>query len=105
MKNADAIVETFEGLADTPDLTKIFIGSPIVWGNITFMKRERNFVKTQENLEKIKQVCDVYYTASSPVFVAYMLSQAKYYLNFAYHETCCRTAMEALLSGTGILAG
>ena len=25
--------------------------------------------------------------------------------NFAYHETCCRTAMEAMLSGCGLITG
>lgn len=105
VKNIDAILKIFEGLADVPDIQTVFIGSPIVWGNITFMKREKHFEQTFKSLEKIKAIADIYYPASAQAFVAYILSKAKYYLNFAYHETCCRTAMEAMLSGVGILAG
>ena len=105
VKNTEAILDIFSGLADIPELKTIFIGSPIVWGQITGMKNEASFNETMKNYERLKEVSDVFYTASSQIFVAYMLSQAKYYLNFAYHETCCRTAMEAMLAGVGILVG
>lgn len=104
VKNVEAIIEIFEGLQDS-GLKRIFIGSPIVWGRVTGMKNETSFNKTMRSYEQLKAVCDEHYTASPPIFVAYILSQAQYYLNFAYHETCCRTAMEAMLCGTSIIAG
>ena len=104
MKNIDAILEIFEGLEGS-GLKRIFIGSPIVWGQMTGLKNESSFQDTMRKYEQLKAVCDEHYVASAPTVVAYFLSQAKYYLNFAYHETCCRTAMEAMLCGTGILAG
>ncbi len=105
VKNTEAVIDVFSKLSETSDLKTIFIGSPIVWAKITNMKYETSFDETMKNLERLKEVCDIYYTASSQIFISYILSKAKYYVNFAYHETCCRTAMEALLSGVGILAG
>ena len=104
VKNVEAIVDIFKGLQDS-GLKRIFIGAPIVWGRVTGMKNETSFNDTMRSYERLKAVCDEFYTASPPIFVAHILSQAAYYLNFAYHETCCRTGMEAMLSGTGILAG
>lgn len=104
VKNVDALIKIFAGLEGS-GLQRIYIGGPIVWGQLTGMKNESAFDYIMKKHEALKAVSDVYYGPSSQTFIAYMLSKAKYYLNFAYHETCCRTAMEALLSGTGILAG
>ena len=104
VKNIEAIIHIFECLKDTP-LETVYVGSPMIWSSIRFMRWESHWVRTFDYYERLKEVADIYYKASSPAFVAWVLSQAKYYLNFAYHETCCRTAMEAMLSGVGILAG
>lgn len=104
MKNADALIEVFTGLQGS-SMKRIYVGGPIVWGQLTRMKGEMGFDNTMKKHEHLKAVCDVYYRPSSQVFIAYLLSKAKYYLNFAYHEVCCRSAMEAMLSGVGILAG
>lgn len=87
VKNTEAILEIFSGLADIPELKTIFIGSPIVWGQITGMKNEKSFNETMKNYERLNEVSDIFYPASSQIFVAYILSQAKYYLNFAYIPT------------------
>ena len=104
VKNVDALIKIFSGLEGT-GLKRIYIGGPIVWGKITGMKNESAFDYIMKKHEALKAVSDVYYPPSPQTRIAYVLSQAKYYLNFAYHETCCRTAMEAMLSGVGILAG
>ena len=104
VKNVDALIEVFRGLEGTP-LKRVYIGGPIVWGNVTSMKHETGFDNIMQKYEVLKAVSDIHYPPSAQTKVAYILSKAKYYLNFAYHETCCRTAMEAMLSGVGILAG
>ena len=104
VKNVDALIKIFSGLKDSP-LKCIYIGGPIVWGKITGMKNESAFDYIMKKHEQLKAVSDIYYPPSPQTRIAYVLSKAKYYLNFAYHETCCRTAMEAMLSGVGILAG
>ena len=104
VKNVDALIKIFQGLEGTP-LKRVYIGGPIVWGNVTSMKHEAGFDNIMKKYETLKAVSDIYYPPSAQTKVAYILSKAKYYLNFAYHETCCRTAMEAMLSGVGILAG
>lgn len=104
VKNVEALIEIFSGLKGT-GLKRIYIGGAIVWGQITGMKNESTFDDIMKKHEALKAVSDVYYPPSPQTRIAYVLSQAKYYINFAYHETCCRTAMEAMLSGVGILAG
>ena len=104
VKNVDALIEVFRGLEGTP-VKRVYIGGPIVWGRITNMKHEVGFDNIMKKYEALKAVSDVHFSPSSQAKVAYILSKAKYYLNFAYHETCCRTAMEAMLAGVGVLAG
>lgn len=104
VKNVDALIKIFSGLKGS-SLKRIYIGGPIVWGKITGMKNEPAFDYIMKKHEALKAVSDIYYPPSPQTLIAYVLSKAKYYINFAYHETCCRTAMEAMLSGVGILAG
>ena len=37
--------------------------------------------------------------------VARILSESEYYANFAYHEVGCRSVLEALMCGCGVLWG
>ena len=103
VKNIDAIIEIFTELGD--NITTVFIGSPIVWGKLDGMKNEGSFKHTMDSHARLKAVSTQHYRALPQTQVAYLLSQAKYCLNFAYHETCCRTAMEAMLSGCGLMTG
>ena len=104
VKNIEAIIKVFEGLEGGP-YKRVFIGSPIVWGSMAGLRYDPTFEWMMDRYYRLQELSDEFYHASPATLVSYMLSKARYYLNFAYHEVCCRTAMEALLSGTGVLAG
>lgn len=104
VKNVDALIEIFTKLEGS-GFKRVFIGGPIVWGEMRVMRNERGFDNTMKKFAKLKSVTDIFHKVSPQTQIAYVLSKAKYYLNFAWHEVCCRTAMEAMLSGVGVLTG
>ena len=102
IKNIEMIIEVFRHLEGT-DFHRVYVGSPNVWGGKVHRQRE-----TEHDMalyEELLDVCDEHYDASPGTFVARMLSESEFYLNFAYHEVCCRTAMEALMAGCGVIGG
>ncbi len=102
IKNIEMIVEVFQKLEGT-DFHRVYIGSPNVWGGK--VHRQRELARDLEIYDALLDVCDEHHDASPGTFVAQVLSESEFYLNFAYHEVCCRTAMEALMAGCGVIGG
>ena len=54
---------------------------------------------------ELKDVCDEYYDSSPSTKVARIFAESEFYVNLAYHEVGCRSVLEALMSGCGIIWG
>ena len=102
IKNIEMIIEVFRHLEGT-DFHRVYVGSPNVWGGKVHRQRESE--RDMALYEELLDVCDEHHDAAPGTFVARMLSESEFYLNFAYHEVCCRTAMEALMAGCGVIGG
>lgn len=102
IKNIKMIIEVFRKLEGT-DFHRVYIGSPNVWGGKVHRQRESEL--DMELYDALLDVCDEHHDASPGTFVARVLAESEFYLNFAYHEVCCRTAMEALMAGCGVIGG
>ena len=102
IKNIEMVIAVFESLKDS-DYETVYIGDPGNWSGKVYNKSETAY--DPELYHQLIEVCDKHYPSSAGTFVARMLSESAFYLNFAYHEVCCRTGMEALLSGCGIIGG
>ena len=102
IKNIKMIIEVFRKLEGT-DFHRVYIGSPNVWGGKVHRQRESEL--DMELYDALLDVCDEHHDASPGTFVARVLAESQFYLNFAYHEVCCRTAMEALMAGCGVIGG
>lgn len=102
IKNTRFIIDVFRELQGTKFKT-VYVGSPVGWAGKVNRKAEVEYDFSLHN--ELVEVCDVHYDASPGTFVAKILAQSEFYLNFAYHEVCCRTAMEALLAGCKVIGG
>lgn len=102
IKNIEMVIEVFRKLEGT-DFHRVYIGSPNVWGGKVHRQREAE--RDMELYDALLDVCDEHHDASPGTFIARVLAEAEFYLNFAYHEVCCRTAMEALMAGCGVIGG
>lgn len=102
IKNTKLITEVFKGLEGTK-FKRVYVGSPVGWSGK--MHRKAEVAHDLKLYDELKKVCDVHHQASPGTFVARILGESAYYLNFAYHEVCCRTAMEALLAGCKVIGG
>ena len=102
IKGISHIIDIFKALEGT-GFQRIYIGDIQSWGAVVSNPQE---IQTDfQHYEELMKVCDEYYPTSPATFVAKTLSECEFFLNFAYHETCCRTAMEAILSGCGVIGG
>lgn len=103
LKNTQKIIDVFRAL-EGKGFNRVYIGSPAMW---KFDWEENNHVKDEDLrlYRDLKEVCDVHYKASPATFVARIFSESEYYLNFAYHEVACRTAMEAFMAGVDVIGG
>lgn len=102
IKNIRMIIEIFRKLEGT-GFHRVYIGSPNVWGGKVYRQRESEL--DRQLYDALLEVCDEHHDASPGTFVARVLAESEFYLNFAYHEVCCRTAMEALMAGCGVIGG
>ena len=102
IKNAEMIIKVFRSL-EGKGYHRVYVGAPNVW---TGKVHRRHEVEYDMSLyHELQTVCDEFHEASSMARVAHILSASQFYINFAYHEVCCRTAMEALMSGVGLICG
>ena len=100
-KNVEMLIDFYKAL-EGKNFHRIFIGEPRVWG---YVDTDKKSVYNRECYKELLTVCDEVHRASSLIEVAHHLSTSEFYVNFAYHEVGCRTALEALMSGCGILWG
>lgn len=100
IKNTEMIIEVFSKLKG---YHRVYIGSPVMW-NFDWNDPVRKSHDLNLYRELLK-VCDETYEASASTFVARKLSESEFYINFAYHEVCCRSAMESFLAGTKVVGG
>ena len=96
------LIEVFRSL-EGKGYHRVYVGSPNVWSGKVYRDHEVEYDLSLYH--ELQTVCDEFHEASSMARVAHILSASQFYINFAYHETCCRTAMEALMSGVGLICG
>ena len=100
IKNIEMIIDVFRSL-EGKGYHRVFVGG--AWAGKVYRRRE---IEVDMDLYyALKQVCDEFHEASPLTRVARILSESEFYLNFAFHETCCRTAMEAMMAGVAVIGG
>ena len=102
IKNIKSIIEAFRILKDT-NFETVYIGCPAMWAGVVANNDER--IYDTELYHELIEVSDIHYKSSPATKIAKILSESTFYINFAYHEVCCRTAMEALMSGCAVIGG
>ena len=101
IKNIEEIIEVFRHLEGT-EYHRVFVGGN-TWAGKVHRKRE---VEVDMDLYfELKQVCDEFHESSPLTRVARIFSESEFLLNFAFHEVCCRTAMEAMMAGVAVIGG
>ena len=101
VKGTQKIIDVFKAL-EGKGIRRVFVGSPVTWG---YLESGKMFKTDMDLYNQLQEVCDEFYDAAPVTVIARILGESKLYLNFAPHETCSRTGMEAMLCGVGILAG
>lgn len=101
IKGIERVIEFFKKLEGL-GYHRVYVGSA-GWSGKEHRDKERNYDIKLYN--ELKEVCDEFHEASPMTFVARILSESQFYVNFAFHEVCCRTAMEALMAGVGVIGG
>jgi glycosyltransferase involved in cell wall biosynthesis len=101
-KNTQMVIEVFKRLKDTAYET-VYVGCPAMWSAKVTNKPE--IAHDTELYHELLEVCDTHHKSAPGTFVARTLSESAVYMNFAFHEVCCRTGMEALMAGCGIIGG
>ena len=102
VKNTEMLIDVYRSLEGT-GYHRVFIGSPLVWGVDWYYQRMQ--AEDLKLYHELQGVCDEFHKASPATTVARIMSESEFYLNFGFHEVCCRTAMEAILCGTGVIGG
>ena len=102
IKNIEMVIDVFRALEGL-GYHRVYVGSPNAWAGKVYRKQEAAY--DAHLYEALLTVCDEHYEASPGTVVARILSESEFYINFAYHEVCCRTAMEALMAGCGVIGG
>lgn len=102
LKNTQMVIDVYRAL-EGKGYHRVHVGSPIMWN---FDWHESHIKNSDTRLyHELKEVCDEFHDASSATFVARKMSESSFYLNFAYHEVCCRSAGEAMMAGCGVIGG
>ena len=102
VENTRMLIDFYKAL-EGKGYHRVYIGGPLVWGSVNL--HENQFWHNMELCEELKSVCDTFYEPSPMTRVARVVSESEFYANFAYREVGCRTAIKALMCGTGILWG
>ena len=103
-KNTEMLIDFYTAL-EGQGYHRVYIGGPLVWGDVRDQMMDKSFQYNMDCYYALKAVCDTFYEAIPGTRVARILSESEFYVNFAYHEVGCRTVLEALMSGCGILWG
>ena len=103
-KNTEMLIEFYRALKGK-GYHRVFIGGLTLWSNIKEQARESLFRYNAELMRELKSVCDEYHEASPGTKVARIFSESEFYVNFAFHEVGCRSVLEALMSGCGVIWG
>ena len=104
VKNTEMLIEFYRAL-EGKGYHRVYIGGLTLWSNVKEQARESMFQYNLDLAHELKSVCDEYHDASPGTKVARIFSESEFYANFAYHEVGCRTALEALMCGCGIIWG
>lgn len=103
-KNTEMLIEFYRAL-EGKGYHRVYIGGLTLWSNIKEQAREGVFGYNLELGHELRSVCDEYHDASPGTKVARIFSESEFYVNFAYHEVGCRSVLEALMSGCGVIWG
>ena len=102
VKNTEMLIAFYSAL-EGKGYHRVYIGDPLVWG---YVDRVDKYVQyNMELYHELKRVCDEFHEAVPGTKVARIFSESEFYVNFAYQEVGCRTALEALMCGCGIIWG
>ena len=102
VKNTKMLIDFYRAL-EGKGYHRVYIGGPIIWGYIN--SREKQFRYNMDLYHELKTVCDEFHEGAAGTLLARIFSESEFYANFAYHEVGCRSVLEALMSGCGILWG
>lgn len=103
VKNTEMLIAFYRELGRL-GYHRTYIGGPLVFGEKPAM-HEKIYRYNMDLYHEMKSVCDVYIEPAPGTTVARVMSESEFYVNFAYHEVGCRSALEALLSGCGVIWG
>jgi len=103
-KNTEMLIAFYRSL-EGKGYHRVYIGGFTLWSNVKEQARESLFPYNIELGRELRSVCDEYHDPSPGTKVAKIFSESEFYVNFAYHETGCRTVLEALMSGCGVIWG
>ena len=114
VKNTEMLIAFYRAL-EGKGYHRVYIGGPLVSGYVNPANKHfpynhvnpanKHFPYNMELYHELKTVCDEFHEASPGTKVARIFSESEFYVNFAYHEVGCRTALEALMCGCGIIWG
>ena len=102
VKNTEMLIAFYRALEGT-GYHRVYIGDPLVWGSVD--RADRHVQYNMELYHELKTVCDEFHEAVPGTKVARIFSESEFYVNFAYQEVGCRTALEALMCGCGVIWG
>ena len=104
VKNVEMLIEFYRAL-EGKGFHRVFIGGPMVWGNWSNQRWGSSFKYNRTLLSKLQAVCDEFHDPAPATKVARIFSESEFYANFAIHEVGCRTVLEALMAGCGVIWG
>lgn len=102
VKNTEMLIAFYSAL-ESKGYHRVYIGDPLVWRYVD--RADKYFQYNMELYDALKTVCDEFHEAVPGTKVARIFSESEFYVNFAYQEVGCRTALEALMCGCGIIWG
>ncbi len=102
VKNTEMLIAFYRAL-EGKGYHRVYIGGPLVWGYVD--PTDKHFRYNMELYHELKTVCDAFHEPSPGTKVARIFSESEFYVNFAYYEVGCRTALEALMCGCGVIWG
>lgn len=103
VKNTEMLIEFYRELGKL-GYHRTYIGGPLVFGEKP-ATHEKVYRYNMVLYHELKTVCDTYIEPAPATTVARVMSESEFYANFAYHEVGCRSVLEALLSGCGVIWG
>lgn len=102
VKNTEMLIAFYRAL-EGKGYHRVYIRGPMVWDHVD--PAGEHFQYNMELYHELKTVCDAFHEPLPETQVARIFSESEFYVNFAYQEVECRTALKALMCGCGIVWG